>query len=596
MQTVPRLSLVALAATFLGPTLAGAQTFVRVRDTGPHVEDSYRCYSGAFGDFDADGFIDLMAGSDDGFYVYRNEGAEIFTAWTDPPATTSPRVPRAGIFGDYDNDGDLDVLRATFGDVDANGNFLNALPNLLFRNDGATFVEVPTSADSSTSSSATFVDVENDGDLDLFIPGAFQSLDLFYRNDSAAFTKLTGLPFLDTTPTGCIESWIDYDGDGDQDLYVVNHQAPNQMWRNLLVETGTALSFAADTTTGLTDEGTILDFAMCWGDYDNDGDLDGFLPTVSIDRLFRNEGNGTFTRILGIPLVQGGVTSSCGSWGDYDNDGDLDLFVPHAPITPAASDLWRNDGDGNFVAMTIADVGEIVDVIPRPQASEWADLDNDGDLDLYAVTYGVATGPRRNYLFRNEGGTNHWLEVDLEGTASNRTGVGAVIRAFATIGGQPVMQTRRVTAGPTSFEFQAPLRAHFGCGDATTVDSLRVEWPSGIVQVIPAVAADQILQVIEPASVDVGGVSPAPRGLRCAPNPFRDRVRFDLPRAGDAELTIYDVAGRRLRHWPSVAGGVVEWDGLDAAGLAVPPGVYFARVRPLDPRQEGGEARVIRIR
>ncbi|GJM45301.1 MAG: hypothetical protein DHS20C21_21430 [Gemmatimonadota bacterium] len=573
----------ALATQALLPPGAAAQTFTRITGTGTHVTDAFKSLSGAWADYDSDGDTDLYVGNIGASFLYRNDGADVFVTVPGPPTdTTADAVRTMAVWGDYDNDGDVDLYRTTY-TFDMNGPTI-PLPNDLFRNDGGTFVPVSTGNDSTFTPAASWVDYDADGDLDLFSCGAGGDLDLMYRNDNGTFLKRTALPFLNTHGGGALQSWVDYDADGDADLYMVNHGAPNELWRNLLKETGTAELFEADTTSGLTDDAGEIDFGVSWGDYDNDGDLDGFVSTLGVDKLLRNDG-GTFTRITGIPLVQGTQSSSGGSWGDYDNDGDLDLFVPHAASTAQTPDLWRNDG-GTFVALTMADVGDLLLNLPGPQTSEWADYDSDGDLDMYVCNHSnLAGNPRVNRLYRNEGSSNAWLHVSLEGVVSNRSAVGAVVRAKATIGGVPTWQMRDVVAGPTSFEFQRELRMHFGFGDAAQVDSLVVEWPCGSVQTLTAVAVNQSLTVVESVAVGVNGSSQVgPLGLgNIAPNPTPGRTHIDyqLTRAAHVDLSVFDVRGRRIRtlvSGPRPAGAAeAVWDGRDEDRRSVPTGMYFVR-------------------
>ncbi len=122
----------------------------------------------------------------------------------------------------------------------------------------------------------------------------------------------------------------------------------------------------------------------------------------------------------------------------------------------------------------------------------WGDYNNDGFLDIL-VTYGPGT---RNSLFRHNGNTNHWLKVKLDGRASNRSGIGAKVRVNATIGGRTFWQMREIS-GQGSYGVDNGLIAHFGLGDATNVTTLRIEWPSGIVQELQNVATNQFLTVVE---------------------------------------------------------------------------------------------------
>jgi hypothetical protein len=235
-------------------------------------------------------------------------------------------------------------------------------------------------------------------------------------------------------------------------------------------------------------------------------------------------------------------------------------------------------------------VGDLLNALPGPQNAEWADYDGDGDLDLYAVNWlasGIGGTPRRNRLYRNDGTGNHWLHVELEGTVSNRSGVGAAIHVHATISGQPVRQLREVSGGPTAFEFQRELRAHFGLGDAVTADSVVVEWPSGVRQVTTSVSADQTLHVTETAAVSaVPAGEPRRTELRSLrPNPFRSSVTvtYALARATTVDLSVYDVAGRRVRRLHSgrrpAGEAAALWDGRDETDGAVGPGIYFVRLR-----------------
>jgi hypothetical protein len=255
--------------------------------------------------------------------------------------------------------------------------------------------------------------------------------------------------------------------------------------------------------------------------------------------------------------------------------------------------VWRNEGGGVFTAAQAADVGDLLNALPGPQNAEWADYDSDGDLDLYAVNWlasGIGGMPRRNRMYRNDGAGNHWLHVTLVGTASNRSGIGAVVRVRATIAGQPGWQMREISGSPTAFEFQRELRAHFGLGDAAVADSVVVEWPSGVVQVLTATAADQSLVITESAAVDAAPAPAAPRTeLRLLhPNPFRSSVSvaYSLARPGAVDLAVYDVAGRRVRRLAEgvrpAGEAVIRWDGRDEARAAVGAGVYFVRLRTPD--------------
>jgi hypothetical protein len=232
-----------------------------------------------------------------------------------------------------------------------------------------------------------------------------------------------------------------------------------------------------------------------WGDYDNDGLLDLFVTGMEMgNRLYHNNGNGVFTNVTSgdmlAPPTDGG-SRAC-AWGDCDNDGYLDLFVTSYN---APNRLFHNNGDGTFTQV----IGGVFDNEANSgiycNACGWADYNNDGFLDLL-VTRASDNGPVSNLLYHNNGNSNAWLEVKLVGTASNRSAIGAKVHVHATIGGKTFWQLREISSGGA--RWIQPLVAHFGLGDATNVDTLRIEWPSGTVQEFQNVAAKQILTITEP--------------------------------------------------------------------------------------------------
>ena len=186
---------------------------------------------------------------------------------------------------------------------------------------------------------------------------------------------------------------------------------------------------------------------------------------------------------------------ACGpAWGDFDNDGDLDLFVPYYSSTNV---MFINNGDGTF---SFVDIGSPIRDGINDQSAVWVDYDNDGFLDLF-----VASGennPSPNLLYRNNlpvtGNRNHWLKVQLVGTTSNRSGIGARIRVRAVIHDQEVSQLRQIDSNGI-YSMGTEFVAHFGLGDAAHAEVLRIEWPSGTVQEMHDVSANQMLTVTEPA-------------------------------------------------------------------------------------------------
>jgi hypothetical protein len=278
---------------------------------------------------------------------------------------------------------------------------------------------------------------------------------------------------------------VDYDNDGDLDLVAVRAVGlPTQFYRN----DGHGV-FTEATPEPIRSEVTHS-YIAAWGDFDSDGDLDVIFGGYGSlqERFYINNGDGTFSLWTGEPARFEDDHSSVGTgaweaWGDFDNDGYLDLFIAQCA---QRNRLWRNLGNGNFEEIL---TGSPVDEPVTCSISGcWVDFDNDGFLDLF-----VAKLDEVNYLYKNNGNTNHWLEVKLSGTVSDRLAVGAKIFVTATVRGQAMRQLRVITASDS----EQSLIAHFGLGDATKAQTVRIEWPSGIVQELGDVASEQIFTVVE---------------------------------------------------------------------------------------------------
>jgi len=215
----------------------------------------------------------------------------------------------------------------------------------------------------------------------------------------------------------------------------------------------------------------------------------------ALNRLYHNNGDGTFTKITSGPMLSrpvGADSNGC-VWGDYDNDGFLDLFVSS---THGRNQLFRNNGNGTFTEILSGSPVNDGTVNTYYFGVSWVDYDNDGSLDLFVAGGSTDQSPGKNLLYHNGGNSNAWLEVKCIGTLSNRSAIGVKVRVRARISGKTFWQLREITGGGG---YNNPsLVAHFGLGDATNVDLLRIEWSSGIAQEFPGVAARQILSVTEP--------------------------------------------------------------------------------------------------
>ncbi len=468
-------------------------TFTRVT-TGAIVTDAAYSFSCAWGDYDGDGYLDLVVGNGfgDPKDLYHNEGDGTFAAITNGPIVTSTDHSGGCTWGDYDNDGDLDLFVAIW-----------EAPSQLFRNNGdGTFTRIidgDMGGNVANSNGASWGDYDDDGFLDLIVANSeAQNEFLYHNNQDGTFTSVTNGPVPTSGMWSGGPSWDDYDEDGNLDLYV----SPVGSFTNslgLVFRNEGGGTFTRVTNAVLTSVG---EERGDWIDYDNDGDLDlsgsrrgGGLASLVI---YRNDGGGVLHEVVLDDYDRAVVSPGTQLWGDYDNDGWLDLFLVSARPTIAQNDLlYHNNGDGTFTRTL---EGEPVNTATwSTGGNAWVDYDNDGFLDLFLAN-GFTQARQANSLYHNDGNSNHWLQVTCEGTTGNRSGIGATVRVQAVIDGVPHTLRRQVTAG--SGYHDSVHRVHFGLGDATNAGLVRIEWPSGTVQELTNVDSDQILNVIEPPRIE----------------------------------------------------------------------------------------------
>ncbi len=520
---------------------ARAQDFTQVT-TGPIVNDGGWCYGCAWGDYDGDGFDDLFvvnnASANKNNFLYRNNGDGTFTKITSGIVVSDGGSSYGCAWGDYDNDSHLDLFVANYNEN-----------NFLYRNNGdGTFTKITTGAIVTNGGSSTcpaWGDYDNDGHLDLYVCNRTSANFLYHNNGDGTFTRIvSGLIATENRNSGAC-AWGDYDNDGDLDLYVANAGPDyNSLFRNE----------GDGAFTKITGDPSVSFLESCdtvtWGDYDNDGDLDlftapGMLPGSAYDLyLFNNQGDGSFVRVPGLPHA--GINAGGGSaLVDCDNDGDLDLFL--AAYDGTRNVLLANDGHGGFTQVT---TGVLVTSSNYNKGVCWGDCDRDGDLDVFVARNNYFGG--NNRFFLNDGNANHWFEVACRGVTSNAMGIGAMVRVTAEFGGRMVTQTHQISAqtgGGTSG--QNSVIAHFGLGDAALVQEVMVSWPSGVVDRVHYLGGDQRWEVLEGSCTGTvaGPPEPAVLGLRALPSLIRTGAEFafDLPAAAEARLGIYDAQGRLIQ-------------------------------------------------
>lgn len=482
---------------------ARAQVSFTQVTTGEIANDKGNWGFCGWGDFHNSGYLDLVGPNYTGTNAfYQNNGGSFLKISQGDTVQDSDHHIGA-LLADYDNDGNLDLFVTV-------GGFAAAGHNRLYHNNGDGTL-TPVNGGVVTNQLGYFgpggwADYDRDGFLDLFVvnhgvtsPNGGKSL-LYHNNRDGTFSQVTsGAIVNDVVGAGFCALWEDYDNDGFPDLLVISYATGNHF---LYHNSGNGTFSRVTTGIVATDYWPQGSVCAAWGDYDNDGLPDLFVTDGAGTRnqLYHNQGNGTFTRVTSGPELvpsPGGAFNGC-AWGDYDNDGYLDLFVSGFNETNA---LFHNNGDGTFTKILLGAAVQGGGANMVYGAVSWVDYDNDGFLDLFvglvdATNEAAGFLPGKNLLYHNEGNSNAWIEVKLTGTVANRSAIGAKVRVQATISGKTFWQLREIGNGG-GYNCQ-PLVAHFGLGDATNVDIVRIEWPSGTVQEFQNVAAKQILTIVEP--------------------------------------------------------------------------------------------------
>ena len=495
----------------------------------PDHQDSVTCPSrvipvengSAWGDYDNDGDSDLFLTNGNGpsrFYQNNGDidqdGLPDFSEIGTPLGLDDPdNVGHSAIFIDYDNDGDQDLFVTKWG--------LNTMyQNQLIETGSATFVDVtPVTGldDDGRTVTSAWGDFDEDGFLDVYLAKHLYCDDdprnddqLLRNNGDGSFSDVTSylcpggiVPCEEILGSAFSAAWVDYDNDGDPDLYVANEypqtvQYPNILRRNDGPDGSGGWIFTDVSMT--SGAGTkIKSMGLGVGDFDNNGFYDFAVSNVGPNLLLKANGDGTYDDIsesAGIErtwIVPEDVRSI--TWGvaffDYNNDRLPDLLYVAGPIgrtIPQPNAFFENNGD-----LTFTDISDSngLGTPSRARTISQVDLDSDGFVDIFVGQIG-----RPPLMFHNQGmvqgNLNHWLTVTAEGTVSNRDAIGTRVTVVTSDG---VTQIRDITSGP-SYGGGDERAARFGLGSFTEAD-LTVRWPTGVTDSIGTVSADQIIHLVE---------------------------------------------------------------------------------------------------
>lgn len=503
-------------------TFQSVETIPRFDNIAPGLGlDTFDICGGVIADdFDNDGYLDIVVSTWDAqgqLRFFRNNRDGTF-------AERTAEAGLAGLYGglnmvqaDYDNDGNVDLLVLRGAWLGADGRH----PNSLLRNLGdGTFTDVTFEAGLGEahypSQTAAWGDYDHDGDLDLYVGNeASDALpapsQLFRNNGDGTFSDVAEAAGVANRAYAKGVVWGDYNADGRPDLYVSNFGAENRLYRN------TGRGTFVDEASRLGVAEPTWSFPAWFWDVDNDGRLDLYvtaytariehlaaralgLPVgIETARLYRGADRGGFEEVserYGLTEPSAPMGSN---FGDLDNDGYPDFYLgtgypPYQSVMPNV--MYRNRDGRAFSDVTYSGgFGHL----QKGHGVAFADFDNDGDQDIFQQMGGAFPGDRfGNALYRNPGFGNHWITVKLEGVRSNRSAIGARIRAVIADEATGVTRSvyRHVNSGGS---FGAnPLRQTIGLGTASRIERLEVLWPAtGITQTFVDVPADRAIRIVE---------------------------------------------------------------------------------------------------
>lgn len=499
--------------------------------------------SANFIDVNGDGWDDIFftngpaAGQNNMLYLNNGDGS-FTTVIADDIVSDNDRSDGAS-FADVDNDGDLDAVVVTYG---RNG---TGKKNYFYRNNGnGTYTYEPDNAIGiplTYSEMANWIDLNNDQYLDAYITNSVVSTrNLYFENQgNGSFEAVTGLSITSETLASRSINWIDYDGDGDSDLFIANeNDANNSLFRNDGPDNFTQITNLAITQNGRNSAGSS------WADVDNDGDFDFFVANWDgqSNQLFLNE-NGTFVEQTSSAIALE-IGSSFGSaFADVDNDSDLDLLVCNAYFTgQITNSLFINDGNGVFNKDTNS---ALANHQGNTFGCAFGDYNNDGWLDV--ILANTLNENQANSLFKNTGSGNNWIKIRCVGDPSNGSAVGAKVRVRANINGNEVWQIRQIEAA-SGYCSQNSFTNHFGLGNATNVSEIRVEWPSGTVETFTDIEENNTYLVVEGNGIQLGVTASAKHDYIIYPIPAKDVLMINFPSNGLAsKVEIFDLNARKLK-------------------------------------------------
>ena len=489
----------------------------------------------SFCDFDNDGWDDITYATTDGEEVYFFKNNNGVFSQIDLGINDVYRTNQV-IWIDYDSDGDKDFFATSFSGF-----------NKFYRNEGnLVFTDITSTCglftDNLLTNGASFGDIDNDGDLDVFISNR-DDLDpkdqysYLYRNNNGVFEEITATAniYLGNQLSFC-SAFFDYNNDGFQDIYVANDKSLNinRLYKNNNGNgTFTDVSIASGAGIAIDAMSTTI------GDYNSDGWFDIYVTNTSGgNHHLKNNGDGTFTDVAS-GLGTGFYSIAWGAvFLDAENDADLDLYVSssvYGSDPRLTSAFYENQGDDTYLIPS--NIGFENDNL-RSFSNAIGDFNNDGLPDII-----VMNDAENNFLWENTTiNSNNWIKVKLQGVTSNRDGVGSTIECFANGKVQ-----YRYTLNGEGYIGQNSNTEFIGLGSATTIHYIKVTWLSGIVDLLSDVDVNQSIIIVEGENI-LSNSDFTKKPFNIYPNPSTAIFNIELPHFSSEELlNVYDIFGRKLK-------------------------------------------------
>lgn len=500
----------------------------------------------------------------------------VFDNYWDPAnfsfSLSEPVIPQYPVFSAQPSG-----LSGVLAVVDINGDYLDdmvspsaSIVNVKLQNQGGfSDASIPvTGALNSPTWSTAAGDYDKNGYNDLLFGGGSGASLVLANSTGTAYDRVyntTQYVFSQRT------NFVDINNDGNLDAFICHDVAPNVYFLN------DGSNGAVFHQGGLGDVSNGGNYGSIWIDYDNDGDIDLFIAkcrgdntNASVDQLLRNNGDGTFTDVATEAGFSDHHQSWSSAWADFDNDGDMDVMIGASSNSNGSHKLMRNNGDGTFTNVTTGSGFDIQSMLNIEHVAHdfnndgWVDIlsgnnvimVNNGDLTFTQIPISTQNGPigdvnndgfldiynpGNGNIYMNTGNNNHWLKVLLKGVQSNGNGIGARIELHAQ-GGLWTKQIRDVKSGD-GFRYMSSLNTHFGIGNTPSIERVVIKWPSGTVDIVENPAIDTPLFVQEGSTLGLS--KPDKGGFVLYPNPAKDVLNIKASTTfTPTSAAIYTTEGR----------------------------------------------------